>query len=134
MVGTTLGDLVSGKAHICGPETTLSEASRAMAAEGHGSLGVVDGRAVVGVLTERDVVRALAGDADPTEATVAEWMGRDPDVFDPATDVFDAAAWLLESGYRHLPVMAGAELLGIVSLRDLLRAIMGLLDEGPEEE
>ncbi len=119
-----LGDLVSGRPHICGPDTTLSEAARAMSEAGHGSLGVIEKRRLVGVITERDLVRAVGSGADPETEAVARWMGRDPDSFSPSTDVVDAAMWILESGYRHLPVSDDGELLGIVSIRDLLRAVM----------
>lgn len=122
-----LRDLVTGRPHICGPETSLAEAAVAMSESGHGSLAVVDGHEVVGVITERDLVRAIAAGADRS-APVRTWMGSEPDLFDADTDVFEAAEWLLESGYRHLPVVDGSELLGVVSVRDLLSAVMRSLD------
>lgn len=121
-----LQDLVSGAAHLCGPDTTLREAAVAMNAEDHGSLAVVDGFDLVGLITERDLVRAAAAELDFATTPVSELMGADPDTFDPDLDVWDAAAWISESGYRHLPVMDDSgELLGVVSIRDLLR---GMLD------
>ena len=125
-----MGDLVTGRPHICGPETTLVEAARAMSEAGHGSLGVVEGRRLVGVLTERDLVRAMAEGGEPEFEPVRKWMGRDPDSFSPSTDVVEAAQWILQSGYRHLPVMADGELLGIVSIRDLLRTVLEVLGSG----
>jgi CBS domain-containing protein len=120
-----LQDLVSGAAHLCGPDTTLHEAAVAMSAEGHGSLAVVDGFDLVGLITERDLVRAAAAEVDFATTPVSELMGADPDTFDPDLDVWDAAAWISESGYRHLPVMDDSgELLGVVSIRDLLRALL----------
>ncbi len=57
-------------------------------------------------------------------------MSADPDVFDARTDVFEAAEWLIESGYRHLPVVSGSgDLEGIVSLRDLVKALLESLEE-----
>lgn len=126
MAKIVLGDLVSGRPHICGPDTTLAEAAQAMSEAGHGSLGVIEKHRLVGVITERDLVRAVGAGHDPTVEVVSRWMGRDPDSFSPTTDVIDAAVWILESGYRHLPVMEDGELLGIVSIRDLLRAVMGV--------
>jgi CBS domain-containing protein len=123
-----LRDLVGVHPHICGPETTLQEASVAMAEAGHGSLAVIEDRRVSGVITERDIVRAVAARADLSDP-VRRWMGAEPDVFDADTDVFDAAEWLLESGYRHLPVVEGEELLGVVSLRNLLSAVLRAMDE-----
>lgn len=128
-----LADLVSGTPFVCGPDTSLREVAAGLAARGHGSAGVVDGRDLVGVITERDLVRAITAGADFEAETARRWMGVDPDVFDPDVDVFDASEWLLASGYRHLPVMDDDELLGIVSIRDLLRAVISSLEEDDEE-
>jgi CBS domain-containing membrane protein len=58
-------------------------------------------------------------------ATVSSIMSADPDTFDPDLDVWDAAAWIAESGYRHLPVVDDeGVLLGVVSVRDLLKALV----------
>ncbi|MDP3983430.1 MAG: CBS domain-containing protein [Acidimicrobiia bacterium] len=119
-----LRELVGDAGHVCGPATTLAEAARAMATEGHGSLGVVEGLNLIGLVTERDLVRALADGRDPDRTAVTEVMSRDPDVFSPDDDVWEAAEWLAESGYRHLPVIEGGQLLGIVSVRDLLVALL----------
>jgi CBS domain-containing protein len=118
-----VGALVGGSSEVVGPETTLFAAATALIANGIGSLAVVDGRQLAGIITERDLVRATAEGLDPNEATVGQWMTAAPDTIGPDVDVDEAAAWLLEMGYRHLPVMDGDELLGIVSIRDLLWAI-----------
>ena len=55
---------------------------------------------------------------------MVDWMSDAPDTFSPEVDVEEAAAWLLEVGYRHMPVMEGGELLGIVSIRDILWSII----------
>ena len=91
---------------------------------GHGSLGVVDGMKLLGLITERDLVRAMANGADLDQVTVSSFMSRDPDLFSPEFDVWEAAEWLAESGYRHLPVVEDGALLGIVSVRDLLLALV----------
>ena len=130
----TLADLVSGTAHVCGPQTTIEDAAAAMTAAGHGSLGVVEGGALVGVITERDLVRALGAGFGAGDL-VRRWMTPDPDVFAPGVDVFDAAQWLLESGYRHLPVVSGEGLLlGVVSVTDVLAAVLESVDEEDDEE
>lgn len=124
-----LGDLVTGAPFVCGPDASLTEVAVGMAARDHGSAGVIEGRTLVGVITERDLVRAVARGADPSIEPVRAWMSSDPDVFPPSLDVFEAAEWLLASGYRHLPVVDGGELLGIVSIRDLLGAVLSSLEE-----
>lgn len=120
-----LRGLVGGRSELCGPDTTLQEAAAAMAASGAGSIGVVEGRRLAGIITERDILRAVAEDADTATEKVATWMSHDPDVFSPEVDIQEAARWLLETGYRHLPVIEDGELLGIVSIKDLLWAIVG---------
>jgi CBS domain-containing protein len=119
-----LGDLLSGAPHVCGPDTTVLEAAVAMEDSDLGSLGVVEGMALVGLVTERDIRRVVAEGMSP-DTSVSSVMSRDPDTFDPDLDVWDAAAWITESGYRHLPVMDDeGTLLGVVSIRDLLKALV----------
>jgi CBS domain-containing protein len=119
-----LGSLVGGSATVIGREASVAEAAEALITDGVGSLAVVEGRSLVGIITERDVVRAVSEGADPEEETVADWMSDAPDTFGPEVEVREAAAWLLEMGYRHMPVMQEGELLGIVSIRDILWAII----------
>ena len=119
-----LGALVGGSATVIGPEATLGDVAEALVEEGVGSLGVVSDRRLVGIITERDLVRALAAGVDPEAEVVADWMADAPDTFSPEVDVEEAARWLLEVGYRHMPVMEEGELLGIVSIRDILWAIV----------
>ncbi len=119
-----LGDLVGDAPFLCGPETTVLEAATAMEGSDLGSLAVVEGMNLIGLVTERDIRRAVA-EGIGVGTTVSGIMSRDPDTFDPELDVWDAAAWIAESGYRHLPVMDDeGQLLGVVSIRDLLRALV----------
>jgi CBS domain-containing protein len=127
-----LRSLVGGSATVIGPEATIVDAAEALVEDGVGSLAVVDERRLVGIITERDVVQCIAEGADPDEEVVGEWMSGAPDTFSPEVEVEEAAAWLLEMGYRHMPVMEGGELLGIVSIRDVLWAIIS--GEAPASE
>ncbi len=115
--------MVGGRAEVCGPETTLQEVSKLMLVAKVGSVGVVEGRDLAGIITERDILRAAAEGADTVEEMVRDWMTVDPDVFSPEVEVGEAAEWLLETGYRHLPVMEEGELLGIISIKDILWAM-----------
>ena len=101
---------------------------------GHGSLGVVDGMKLLGLITERDLVRAMANGADLDRMTVSSFMSRDPDIFSPEFDVWEAAEWLAESGYRHLPVVEDGALLGIISVRDLLLALVDDDDDDDHDD
>jgi len=119
-----LGDLVSNSPYVCGPETTVLEAAVAMEGSDLGSLAVVEGRELIGLVTERDIRRSVAEGID-LGTKVSTIMSGDPDTFDPDLDVWDAAAWIAESGYRHLPVIDDeGSLLGVVSIRDLLKALV----------
>jgi len=114
--------LLGGSAAVCGDDLDLGAAARAMTGRGIGSLAVVrDGR-LVGILTERDVLAAVAEDTVATD-TVRDRMTPDPDWLTPEVEVGDAAAWMMAAGYRHLPVMEDGRLLGIVSIKDVLWAI-----------
>lgn len=119
-----LGDLVGKAPYVCGPDTTLLEAAAAMEGSDLGSLAVVEGLSLLGLVTERDIRRAVANGTD-LDSPVSTVMSGDPDTFDPDLDVWDAASWIAESGYRHLPVVGDdGELLGVVSIRDLLKALV----------
>jgi CBS domain-containing protein len=119
-----LGDLVGDAPYVCGPDTTLIEAAMAMEGSDLGSLAVVEGMSLIGLITERDIRRAVATGTD-LETPVSKAMSGEPDTFDPDLDVWDAATWLAESDYRHLPVVDDdGALLGVVSIRDLLQALV----------
>ncbi len=114
--------LVSGESDVVGPETTLGDAAEVLMTRSIGALAVVDGRRLVGIVTDRDIVRAVSEGAD-VEDPVSEWMTDGPDTVSPEVSIAEAADWLLETGYRHLPVAVGEELLGIVDIRDVLWAL-----------
>ena len=120
-----LGQLIGDAPYLCGPDTSIAEAAAAMEGSDLGSLAVVEGMTLLGLITERDIRRAVASGAHLDATHVSEVMSKDPDTFDPDLDVWDAAAWISESGYRHLPVVddEGA-LLGVVSIRDLLKSLV----------
>jgi len=120
-----LGDLVGDAPFVCGPDTTVADAAGAMEKSDLGSLAVVEGMQLLGLITERDIRRAVAETLDLEETQVSDIMSGEPDTFDPDLDVWDAAAWIAESGYRHLPVVADdGSLQGVVSIRDLMTALV----------
>jgi CBS domain-containing protein len=79
----------------------------------------MQGRFLAGILTERDVLRAAASGIALTQSPVSAWMTRDPEPVSPDTTLEDAAQLMLLHGFRHLPVLEGREVRGVVSLRDL---------------
>lgn len=114
-----VGELTAGTPAGCSPEATISDAAELMVELDIGSLAVYKGQDLVGIVTERDIVRAVAGGL-ASSTSVAEMMTPDPDTVDPDVEVVDAAAWMLAVGYRHLPVTDEGKLLGLVSMKDLL--------------
>jgi len=88
-----------------------------------GAVLVLDGARLVGVFTERDVLRAVARGLAPT-ATVSEWMTRGPETIEPSETVEHAAVLMIHGGFRHLPVVEAGKVVGILSIRDLVRAVL----------
>jgi CBS domain-containing protein len=117
-----LGDIISGKVYSVAPTATVAEAAETMVKGRVGSAVVVDGPWLLGIFTERDVLRVAAAGADPTSTPVKDWMTKEPMTVDPDTDTDDAAAVMATQGFRHLPVVDGESVVGVVSLRDVLSA------------
>lgn len=98
---------------------TLSEVARRMHDHGIGGLPVTDDDVLVGMITERDLVRALAYGADPKVTPVAEYVSLHIATATPDEDSAPVARRMLDGGIRHLPVTRGEDVVGIISLRDL---------------
>jgi len=116
-----LEELMSRDVLGVSPEDTLGEAAERMAAAGIGSAVVLDHGRLVGILTERDLLHAVAGRVHSSEARVREWMTAGPITVHPSTPAAQAAKIMLENGFRHLPVVENDRTVGIVSLRDVMR-------------
>lgn len=119
-----MSELIAGPPIGCRPDVTLTEAAERMVAEGVGSLAVFEGERLIGIVTDRDIVQSVA-DGTALELTVGDVMTEDPDTVGLDLDVNDAVDWLNATGYRHLPVKDGNQLVGIISIKDLLWAISG---------
>ena len=117
-----LAEVMSKEVFTLPPDSTVSDAARVMVRGGFGSVVIVQGRMLLGILTERDVLRAAAEEDDLRAARVDQWMTENPDTALPDLDSEEAASLMLSRGYRHLPVEVDGELLGMVSLRDVLSA------------
>ena len=125
---TTVGDVMSRNLLTVDPTTPLAEAAERMSDRGVGAALVLSNDHVSGILTERDVLRAVA--TGPVEGThVAAWMTRDPETVDIGESTGQAAAVMIHGGFRHLPVLEGDRPVGIVSIRDLMRVVVD--DESP---
>jgi CBS domain-containing protein len=104
------------------PDDPVTDAAVAMVRNKAGSALILQGRFLAGILTERDVLRAAASGSDLTTSPVSAWMTKDPEHASPDTTAEDAIQLMLLHGFRHLPVLDGREICGVVSLRDLAAA------------
>jgi CBS domain-containing protein len=114
-----LGDVMARDVLSVAPEDTLGEAAQKMVERGVGSAVVLDFGRLIGILTERDLMRATAGRTHSSEARVREWMTASPITATEETPVEEAARTMLDHGFRHLPVVADERAIGIVSIRDV---------------
>lgn len=120
----TINELVGGSVVSVNPGASLRRTAELMQETGVGSVAVeVDG-ALEGILTERDILKAVARYSDLDRDPVSDWMTSLPDTFGPDMTVDDAADWMLATGYRHLPMVdEGGTVLGMVSIKDVLWAM-----------
>ena len=117
---STLADVVSQNSITVAPEDTLGEVAEKMQRQNVGAVIVKDYGRLVGILTERDMLRAMAARVHTSEARVRQFMTADPITATADMPLDEAAQVMLDNGFRHLPVMNGATVLGVVSLRRVL--------------
>jgi CBS domain-containing protein len=117
----TLGDFMSREVLSVAPEDTIGEAAQLMADANVGSSVVLEHGRLIGILTERDLLHAMAQRVHPSEARVREWMTAEPVAVSESTSADEAARLMVENGFRHLPIVDGDRTLGVVSLRDVMR-------------
>ncbi len=111
------------------PMTPVNSAAREMTERRIGAVLVVDEGQLQGIFTERDALtRVLAASLDPATTLIADVMTHNPDTIGPDESVAYALSMMNERGYRHLPVVDGETLVGIVSIRDLYRSIKAQMD------
>lgn len=115
-----VGALIARDPVVCGPEVSIREASNIMLSEQVGSVAVLDMGRLVGLITERDIVRIVASGTGPDGVTVGEAMTADPDTVEADVSTSEVADWFLAAGYRHLPVTRGGTLVGVISVKDIL--------------
>jgi CBS domain-containing protein len=124
----TVRDVMSTTLLTVEATATLTEAAATMDARHVGAALVMNGDRLSGILTERDILHAVAtGQVEGTK--VGAWMTHDPESVGPDERPGHAAAIMLHGGFRHLPVIDGDVPIGIVSIRDLMRLVID--DEAP---
>jgi CBS domain-containing protein len=124
----TVGEIMSTGLLTVDAATPLTEAAKVMHERSVGAVLVLAGDRVRGILTERDVLRAVAlGDVEGTD--VGAWMTANPETIEPSDSTSLAASVMIHGGFRHLPVVEAGKPVGIVSIRDLMRVVLD--DETP---
>jgi len=105
-----------------GPDHTLRQAAQLMSRQHVGSAIVVDPEGSgVGIITERDILKALGADLDPDIERCAEHITWEVVYASPSWTIEEAGSAMVRGGFRHLVVLDGDEVLGVISVRDVLR-------------
>ncbi len=105
------------------PQDRLGEVAQRMVERNLGAVLVLDGGRLVGIMTERDLMRAVARGLHG-DAIVAEYMTKDPEAIEPDDTTQHAAVLMIHGGFRHLPLMEGTSPVGMLSIRDLMRVVL----------
>lgn len=115
-----ISDVYRPQLLTCQAADPLPAVAQKMAAEQVGALAVVEGTRVIGIISERDVTRAVADETDPQTVTASQYATAQLEVAALNDDTHRVAHRMLDVGVRHLPVVHDHELVGMVSMRDLL--------------
>ncbi len=123
-MGVKVRDVASNAVVAVGPGQSLRDAARVMAKHHVGSAVVQDAEQLIGILTERDVLNAVAAGAEPDATAVEGLMTPDVVTVGPDWDLVEAAREMATRRIRHLVVYEGGQLLGILSVRDVVSALV----------
>ncbi len=117
-----LKDLLHGKQFFAAePNQTVWEVAEKMAALNVGAIPVLDGVSLKGIFSERDLMkRVILGGRDPSKTPVSEVMSTELTKADESTTVEEGMQLMRQCGCRHLPVLRGSDVVGFISMRDLM--------------
>lgn len=121
-------DIMNREVKTIGPEETVQRAAEIMTKFGIGSIVVVSGDRMAGILTERDIMKLVAKEKNIDDIKVKTIMTNKVVFISPATDIYDAAEIMAKNKIKKLPVITGNNLIGIVTATDLVAAEPKLLD------
>jgi CBS domain-containing protein len=132
MASKVVPDLVHDqKLAMLAPQATVREAARLLAQRNIGVILVVEGSRLVGILSERDVVTRVVGPGLDPDATILQTvMTPNPETVPPDTDVPTAMRLLVKNDFRHLPVLDGQRIVGVVSARDIYTNVTKSIQTG----
>ena len=120
-----VSEAMGGPVDTCAADATVAEAAKRMTDEDHGAMPVTWHERLIGIITERDILKSVGEGSNPDLTRVSDLMTPDPDYLEPDVTIEDAAEWMLAAGYRHLPVVEDGKILGILSVKDVLWALTG---------
>lgn len=118
---STVGEIMTSDVLAVEPADTIGETAQKMVERGVSSAVVSDYGTLIGIVTERDLTRAVAGRVHSSEARVREWMTPEPVTLGPEATAAEAAKIMLDNGFRHVPIVMDGRAVGIVSIRDVAR-------------
>jgi CBS domain-containing protein len=131
---TVIRDVMSTELTIVAPTTTIADAATMMSTSQVGSALVLDGERLLGIFTERDLlVRIVAAGLDPARTSVCEVMTTDPETIDAEELVDQAIRRMDEDDLRHLVVVDGGRVLGVLSTRDIPALAQGRMAKEIDE-
>lgn len=115
-------DIMTKNVKTISPSATMAEAARLMRKNRIGCLVVVEGSKPVGIITERDIAYKIVAEEKSSDTTVKEVMTRELKTIDKEKTMKDAARIMAAHVIRRLPVVENKELIGIITLEDVMRA------------
>lgn len=118
---TVVREVMSADLVSVPPSATIAEAATVMGTHRVGSALVMQDGTLVGIFTERDILRSLAGNFDAPAHRVSDAMTASPRTVDADMDAGEALDAMLAHGFRHFPVMSDGRVAGVVSMRDLTK-------------
>jgi CBS domain-containing protein len=117
-----VGEIMTADPLVVAPEDTLGEVAERMRERDVGSALVAEHGRLIGILTSRDMLRVLAGRVHSSEARVRQWMTADPIAVSATTTLEAAVILMTEHHVNHLPIVEGERPVGVVVMRDVVRA------------
>jgi len=128
-----VGEIMHSDVKTASASDSFADVAKMMRAHGISSVVVLDGKKLQGIVTERDIVNLVAEGGDPNTTTVEGGMTRlDLITVDSKTELADAAEQMVSNNIRHLPIVDGGNVVGIVSIRDMTRWAAEELSSGHE--
>ena len=128
-----VGDIMHRDVKTASTEDSFADVAKTMRTNGISSVVVLDGSRLAGIVTERDIVNLVAAGGDPHSTSVAHGMTKQGlTTVSPKSDLGEAVEAMVSKNIRHLPVVEGEDVVGIISIRDMTRWAAEELSAGHE--